>query len=281
MIYVTRILPAFSLLVLLNAGALVSANFCNGEFLPDADYVGDSGITCSEFAAMAYDQIGGKPQAWSHKTCALEFDTTPIFYLFDYVAPQCCSTGVTKCDMLSSPDLCLNPKNYAADKKLGNTTCGFYKRLLEYSADIKADDGRAGPWTASTCRQNSRIFGAKAGKIMTYMGAYYGCCGVNKGEPLDVCSSKMGMKRKEKSAAFYAALASTSSASSEKSVHFTQSQNSKLGSRGTDTPALKEEEETFVGNFLNDIMEPHVNIQDVLSKTTLKLRAAKAVPKLQ
>jgi len=97
-------------------------------------------------------------QAWSHKSCALKYDSSPIFLIWDYVAPQCCSTGVTNCDTISSPDLCLNPKNYEPDTKMLNFTCSYYKRYLEYSADIKSDDGRAGPWTASTCRQSSRIF---------------------------------------------------------------------------------------------------------------------------
>jgi len=260
-----------ALSVLLSAGALVSANFCEGEFLPDADYLGDSGVTCSEFAAYAYEQIGGRPKAWSHKSCALKYESSPIFLIWDYVAPQCCSTGVTKCDTISSPDLCLNPKDYEPDTKVFNFTCSYYKRYLEYSADIKSDDGRAGPWTASTCRQSSRIFdGVKAGKIMTYLGATFGCCGENEGVPLDVCSSKMGKKRKARSAAFYAAYA-TSSTASVKSVSSSLAQSSKLESRSA-APA-PQEEQTVAGEFMNNIVESHVkSVQDIISKTTLKLR---------
>jgi len=85
----------------------------------------------------------------------------------------------------------------------------------------------------------------------------------------------MGKKRKARSAAFYAAYA-TSSTASVKSVSSSLAQSSKLESRSA-APA-PQEEQTVVNEFMNVIVESHVkSVQDIISKITIKIRAAKTV----
>ena len=89
-------------------------------------------------------------------------------------------------------------------------------------------------------------------------------------------ASRCLLLEKEKSAAIYEILALVPTPY-KKSVPFSKAQSSKLDSRSADTTALQEQQ-NVASDFMNDVMESHVkNVQDIVSKTTLKIRSSKAI----